>query len=113
MIIRCDNQAAVAMINKGTTANPTVMLWLRHLFWLSAIHNFRISAVYIPGVDNVRADSISRMHLAPSLLQFYSCLCQELPPPAIHSKLLVDHMSPATALFLISRYGQVSVQGAS
>ena len=25
VVIRCDNQAAVAMINKGTTANPTVM----------------------------------------------------------------------------------------
>ena len=77
VIIWCNNQAAVAMINKGTAAKPTVMSWLRHLFWLSAIHNFCISAVYIPGVANIRADIISRMHLTPSLLRFYSCLHQD------------------------------------
>ena len=34
VIIQCDNEAAVAMINKGSTRNTTVMAWLRHLFWL-------------------------------------------------------------------------------
>ena len=48
-IIKCDNQAAVAMINKGSTPNPKVMVWLRDLFWISAIYNFCITAVYIKG----------------------------------------------------------------
>ena len=71
VIIHCDNQPAVTMINKGTTANPTVMAWLRHLFWLSAIHNFHLTPVYFPGIDNIRADRISRMHNGVALLQSY------------------------------------------
>ena len=104
VIVKCDNQAAVAMINKGTTANPIVMTWLRDLFWMSAIHNFRITAVYIPGVDNIRADRISRMHNGPALLELYSYLCQGQDPPTVSSKLLVDHMSPTSAIFLTSRF---------
>ena len=30
-----DNKAAMQMINKGNTANPTMMWLLRELFWLS------------------------------------------------------------------------------
>ena len=104
VIVKCDNQAAVAMINKGTTANPIVMTWLRDLFWMSAIHNFRITAVYIPGVDNIRADRISHMHNGPALLELYSYLCQGQDPPTVSSKLLVDHMSPTSAIFLTSRF---------
>ena len=104
VIVKCDNQAAVAMINKGTTANPIVMTWLRDLFWMSAIHNFRITAVYIPGVDNVRADRISRMHKGPALLELYSYLCRDQAPLIVSSKLLVDHMSPTSAIFLTSRF---------
>ena len=32
IVIKCDNQAAVAMINKGSTASPVAMAWLRDLF---------------------------------------------------------------------------------
>ena len=111
VIVKCDNQAAVAMINKGTTANPIVMTWLRDLFWLSAIHNFRITAVYIPGVVNLRADRLSRMHNGPALLELFSYLCQDQAPPTVASKLLVDHMSPISAHFLTSRFGS-GLQGA-
>ena len=53
VIIQSDDEAAVAMINKGSTRNTTVMAWLRHLFWLSAVHNFRITAIHIPGKNNI------------------------------------------------------------
>ena len=62
VIVHCDNQAAVAMINKGSTANPSVMSSLRRLFWLSALYNFRLKAVYFPGSRNWVADAISRLH---------------------------------------------------
>ena len=104
VIIHCDNQAAVTMITKGTTANPTVMSWLRHLFWLSAIHNFRLTAVYVPGIDNIRADHISRMHNGVALLQLYSELCRYTPSHHVSSELLVNHMPPTSAMFLCSRF---------
>ena len=112
VIVKCDNQAAVAMINKGTTANPQVMAWLRHLFWLSAIHNFRITAVYVPGILNVMADSISRMHSRSALLQLYSLLRKEHPPDSLHSDPLVNRMSSTSALFLASRFCLTGLQGA-
>ena len=49
VIIHCDNQAAVSIINKGSTPNAVRMPYLRRLFWLSACFNFRVTARYIPG----------------------------------------------------------------
>ena len=44
--IHCDNQAAVAIINKGTSKNSLVMESLRRIYWASAVFNFRLKAVY-------------------------------------------------------------------
>ena len=60
--VHCDNQCAVAIINRGTAKNPFVMDSLRRLFWLSAVFNFKISAVYYPGYCNNIADACSRLH---------------------------------------------------
>ena len=62
VIVHCDNQAAVSMINKGSSRNQTVMSSLRRIFWWSAVFNFRLQAVYIPGSQNNMADRISRLH---------------------------------------------------
>ena len=58
VIVHCDNEAAVHIINKGSTANPIVMHALRQLFWLSASYNFRFTAMHIPGRHNVIADAV-------------------------------------------------------
>ena len=68
VVICSDNQAAVAMINKGTASNTVMMKALRRLFWLSAMFNFRIVARYIPGKSNGVADAFSRLHSSSHLL---------------------------------------------
>ena len=60
--IHSDNQAAVSMINKGSAKDPFTMASLRRVFWLSAIFNFRLTAVYYPGRYNTLADAASRLH---------------------------------------------------
>lgn len=60
--VHCDNITACAIINKGSCKHPTVMDSLRRIFWLSAIYNFRIRAVYYPGRFNTLADRVSRLH---------------------------------------------------
>lgn len=60
--VHSDNQAAVAIINKGSSKNSMVMDSLRRVFWLSAIYNFRLQAVYYPGPSNFLADAVSRLH---------------------------------------------------
>ena len=60
--VHSDNQAAVAIINRGSSKHPAVMDSLRRVFWLSAIYNFRLRAVYYPGSSNFLADAVSRLH---------------------------------------------------
>lgn len=60
--IHCDNMAAVSIINRGSCRNRIVMSSLRRIFWKSAIFNFRLKAVYYPGIYNELADTVSRLH---------------------------------------------------
>lgn len=60
--ITCDNTCTVSAINKGTSRSKTVMIGLRLLFWLSAMFNFKLRAVFVPTGLNVTADCISRIH---------------------------------------------------
>lgn len=62
VFVHCDNLAACAIINKGSCKNPVVMDSLRRVFWLSAIFNFRLKAVYYDGKSNFLSDSVSRLH---------------------------------------------------
>lgn len=75
--VHCDNQAAVSIINKGSSRDPFVMDSLRRVFWWSAIYNFRFKAVYIPGIYNQIADSVSRLHESNSV-QRIAVLLQSL-----------------------------------
>lgn len=68
VITHGDNQAAMQIINKGTTANAMTMQELRALFWLSAFYNFPISTVYLKGTKNTLVDAISRLHRTVQLL---------------------------------------------
>ena len=74
VFIHCDNTCAVHTINKGRSKNPIVMSSLRRVFWLSAMFNFRLRAVYYPGSCNGIADSVSRLHEPGGLLRLREAL---------------------------------------
>jgi hypothetical protein len=61
VMVRSDNGATVAAINNNTSKSPELLSLIRKLYWLSAKHDFTLSASHIPGVDNVLSDCISRM----------------------------------------------------
>jgi hypothetical protein len=97
IFIHTDSQCAMAMINKGTTRNALVMKCLRELFWLSAIFNFQVKAVFIPGIKNDIPDAISRLHQKGQMLRLESLLGKSVCPnslrfhmshPAIRSIIL-------------------------
>ncbi|KAL9952390.1 hypothetical protein ACROYT_G039640 [Oculina patagonica] len=104
VIIHCDNVAAVHIINKGTTNHPLVMSFLRKLFWLSAIHNFRFTASYIKGQLNTTADAVSRLHQPDKAIAFSRLLLQYQPIQQVYSTPLVNHMSLNSGIFLLSRF---------
>ena len=93
VIVSSDNQAAVGIINKGSTGNPFIMQALRCLFWLSAVYNFHITAKYIPGQQNVVADAVSQLHSLHHLLYFWQALIAAYgPSTGLATDLLVNHM---------------------
>jgi hypothetical protein len=56
-------QIVVSAVNKGTSKGeygPLIMQYLRSLFWLSACHDFRLTARYISSKNNVLSDALSR-----------------------------------------------------
>ena len=65
-----DNQTAMHIINRGTSANPRVMELIRELFWLSVIYNFSLSASYLKGEHNIFADTVYRLGSNSWLLQW-------------------------------------------
>ena len=104
VILYSDNQAAVAMINKGTTKDSMIMDCLREVFWLSAVHNFRLTSVYIPGSNNMLADSIFRLHEWERLQHFWQYLCKQNSLSNVCSTPLNLHMSLYSILYLYHRY---------
>ena len=59
--IICDNEVSVGLINTGRGRDPMLLKILREILYLCCVENFQIRAVHIPGVENRRADKLSRM----------------------------------------------------
>ena len=70
VVVHCDNEAAVTVLNSGYARD---MHLLRALFFIKAIYQIELKATHIPGKDNVIADAISRDKL--------TVLHSQVPPP--------------------------------
>lgn len=79
IILFTDNSVTVSGINKGTSRNKVIMGLLRYLFWLSASNNFVLKACHIPGVNNIVADTISRLHEIKAFWSWDNPLCKGDP----------------------------------
>ena len=95
IVVYTDNTATMFMINKGSTRNSVAMSWLRQLFWLSATHNFQLTAKFIKGKDNVTSDFLSRLHQFKPCEWYKSICTQGLDPNIPH------HISQQTLMFLL------------
>ena len=60
IVIKCDNEAVVGVVNKGVTRDSALAAMARNIWLVTALHNIRLQIVHIPGVDNVCADLLSR-----------------------------------------------------
>ncbi|XP_063055926.1 uncharacterized protein LOC134449746 [Engraulis encrasicolus] len=60
IVLHCDNEAVVNIINKGRSSCTSIMSLVRRLTWQSVLLNFIITAEHIPGSHNVVADALSR-----------------------------------------------------
>ena len=63
VLCHCDNQAVVSVMRSRYSRDPVLMGLLRCLFFFEAYYNCTLSATYIPGPLNDRADDLSRDRL--------------------------------------------------
>lgn len=63
IVFLCDNEATVAIINKGRSRELCIMRLMRRLTWTAAINNFSFSSRHIPGITNNIADALSRLQI--------------------------------------------------
>jgi hypothetical protein len=95
-MVRSDNKATIAAINNTTSKSPALLALVREFYWLSVKFDFRLSASFIPGVDNVLSDGISRMFDADKALLMKELLMYN-PQLCMFCK---GHMSKASFSFL-------------
>ncbi|PNW87911.1 hypothetical protein CHLRE_01g006766v5 [Chlamydomonas reinhardtii] len=60
VLVRCDNTQAVAALNRGSTRVRDGRGLMRQVAALALQHDFQLRALHIAGVDNGRADRLSR-----------------------------------------------------
>ena len=63
VLAHCDNQSLVDVVNSGYSKDAHLMHLLRSLFFITAHLQVSLTAVRIPGDDNIGADAISRDNL--------------------------------------------------
>ena len=82
-----DNAALVDIINKATSRDPTVMIFVRRLVLVCLQFNILFRARHVPGVKNVLADSLSRLQV----MKF-----KQLAPVGTYSSpaVIPDHLLP-------------------
>ena len=88
--VHSDNICAVNTINKGSSKHPLVMEVLRKVFWYSVIYNFRITCHYYPGVRNVLADAVSRIHEKSGILRYNELLAKWYQTNAFNQYVCFD-----------------------
>ena len=63
VLLYCDNEATVQVINKGDAKNPFMQRCLRELVWFTARNNIWIKMTYLEGISNRICDNLSCWHL--------------------------------------------------
>ncbi|XP_044179321.1 uncharacterized protein LOC122960856 [Acropora millepora] len=76
-----DNAALVDIINQQTSKHSLIMVLVRDLVLTSLRHNIVFRAFHVPGVDNTRADLISRFQIIEFRNAFPAADVEPTPVP--------------------------------
>ena len=99
VVVHCDNESTVAVINTGYSRVVKIMHLLRCLFFIKARFNMWVKALHVPGRDNIVADAISRNNLTILLSQIPSAQSTRDVIPDVLLQLLMterpDWTSPS------------------
>ena len=104
VVIHCDNQAVVSVVNSGYSKDEDITHLMHDLFFVRAYWGFELHGGHIPGEENATADAISHSNVHVFSQVASDALPQATPVPPTILKLLVtlrpDRASPSwTTLF--------------
>ena len=105
VLVQCDNQGAVAVVNSGYSKVQAIMHLLRCLFFIRAQFNIYLQAVYIPGEDNVLTDAISQDTLDILFAQVPQAAVSHTVLPPQLSTLLVHSQPNWTSPYWTQLFG--------
>ena len=72
LVVNCDNEASVTVLNTGRSRDPFLQACLRELAFVTARFEVEIRGNHVPGVTNRIPDALSRWDLDPKfLLEFH------------------------------------------
>ena len=81
IVIHCDNQAVVVIMNLGKTKDSILAAITRNTAMLSVANDIDLKTVHIPGKQNVVANALSRLTIHPQytadlnhLIPYHTCL---------------------------------------
>ncbi len=98
-----DSVVARSCIAKGTSKNPLLLPWVRELHVYSVLYNFDIDACWLPGVENVIPDAISRLRFPHLRRWFMSMLGVENYLDVNCISRLLYHVSKRSLNFIFAR----------
>ena len=92
ILCQCDNQAVVAVLNKGSAKDLTLAHILRCISFYAAHYGFSLSAVHVPGEHNRAADALSRnnVQLFLSILPQAQPMSDLIPPEVVQMAARTD-----------------------
>ena len=64
VLLHCDNEALVYCLNKLTSSNKKVMLFMRPYVLLLLTHNIMVRVIHVRSEENPISDSLSRLQVA-------------------------------------------------
>jgi hypothetical protein len=63
VLLHCDNESVVNIVNSGTSKCRDLMCLVRVLHTICVENNFEVRLVHIAGVENIGADKLSRLEV--------------------------------------------------
>lgn len=109
ILIRSDNKTAVAQINRQSNPRHPHLLELSKAIWAWALtQGFTLKAEYIPGVENVKADRLSRSKSPPQADWKITSSVSRKIQKIFRSKISIDLFAARgneQAAIYCSRYG--------
>ena len=71
ILLKCDNQSTVAVLNSGSTRDYFMQGCLREILYFAARNSFEVRANYFPGEQNRIADLLSRCDMNPTCRKWF------------------------------------------